>query len=144
MRVTVDTNVLISALLFEGKPAQILELAQEGKLDVVLSPFILGELEHVLHDKFGFSEANARDARLQLEVFAEVIDPKGLKLQIIRRKDSDNRILECAIAGKVEILITGNMRDLRPLGSFKGIPILTPNEFLSRFGSHLGLQRTEK
>lgn len=132
MRVVMDTNVLVSALLFGGKPSQIVDLVKDGRIKLFLSPFILEEFEGKLMTKFKYSAEGAREARTDVEIIAGIIHPHA-KIDAIKRKDSDNRILECALEAKAEVLITGNMQDIRPLGSFEGIDILTPAEFLDKY-----------
>ena len=63
--------------------------------------------------------------------FAVIVSPKS-KVFAIREKDADNRILECGLAAKADVIVTGNMRHIRPLGRFRGIDILTPREFLDK------------
>ena len=132
MRVVADTNVLVSALLFGGKPSRVVELAKDGLIELFVSPFILAEFEDKLRSKFGYSVRAAQEARVDIEVIARVVEPR-IAIQAIKRKDSDNRILECAVEAKAQALVTGNMKDLRPLGSFQGIAILTPAEFLDKY-----------
>ena len=55
------------------------------------------------------------------------------RVSVIQQKDSDNRILECAIEASADVLITGNFKHIRPLGSFRGIEILAPREFLDKY-----------
>lgn len=136
MRVVLDTNVLVSALLFGGKPSRIVELAKDGRIELFVSPFILDEFENKLKAKFGFTAGNAREARMDIEVIAVTVRPR-VALDVIRRKDSDNRILECAVEARAAILITGDMKDIRPLGRFESIDILTPAEFLDQHASQL-------
>lgn len=132
MRVVLDTNVLVSALLFGGKPSRIVKLAKDGLIELVVSPFILTEFEEKLKSKFGYSTRGAREAGADIEVISRLIHPKS-RIHVIQRKDSDNRILECAVDAGAQALVTGNMKDLRPLGSFQGVDILTPAEFLSKY-----------
>ncbi|MBI4563519.1 MAG: hypothetical protein HY716_02350 [Planctomycetes bacterium] len=54
------------------------------------------------------------------------------KVHVVRRKDSDNRILDCAVDVKADVLITGDRQDLLPLVRFEGIDILTPRDFLRK------------
>jgi len=54
-------------------------------------------------------------------------------LDVIKGKDSDNRILECAVDAKADVLVTGNFQDLLPLREFQGIAILKPRDFLARY-----------
>ena len=67
-----------------------------------------------------------------------IVDARGnisvmhSKVSAISSKESDNRILECALDAQADVLVTGDMRDIRPLNSFRGIEILTPREFLDK------------
>ena len=56
-----------------------------------------------------------------------------LRLSVVRRDPEDNKFLECAVAGRAEYLVTGD-QDLRELGSYRGVTILTVGEFLERTG----------
>lgn len=135
MRVVIDTNVLVSALLFGGNPSKVVELAKEGALELFLSPFILEELKDKLTRKFAFSNQDAIEACSDLEMMARMVHPHQ-KINVIKRKDSDNRILECSIAAEADILVTGDLQDIRPLGHFHGTEILTPKEFLDKYFPH--------
>jgi putative PIN family toxin of toxin-antitoxin system len=123
-----DTNVLISAALFDGKPEKILRLIEEDKLILVISPAILVEITKVLVNKFQRDEEEViRFIRLLYDL-GKIIRPKR-KIRIIK-KDSDNRILECALEGKADYIVTGDRKHLIPLANFKNIPIITPGDFL--------------
>ncbi len=133
-RIVADTNVLFSALAFpkDTPPAQVLALARQGQIRLVGSPFILSELEQALRATTGWDEDRLVRLRKQLNAFLSVVVPRR-RIHVIQRVEADNRILECAAEAKVDALVTGNMKDLRPLGLFRGIPILTPREFLDRY-----------
>ena len=132
-RVVLDTNVLLSALGFEGKETvKIWELAQAGRIHVFVSAFILWELERNLVKKAAFTSAEARALVAGVLQVARTVAPV-VAIQVIKRKDSDNRILECAVAANADVLVTGNMRDLLPLASFQGIKILKPREFMDTY-----------
>ena len=134
MRVVLDTNVLFSAVGFpkDSPPSKILELAREGKYEAILSPFILDELVRSLRENLAWDEEGLARLRRKLRTTFSIIHPKT-HLRVIKRKDSDNRILECAVAAKASVLITGDLQDLRPLGHFESIEILTPREFLHKY-----------
>jgi len=136
IRATFDTNIFVSALLFGGLPQHLIDLVIEGDIDLVLSPFILGEFENKLKTKFGYSAQEAKEAALNVEILADIVIPKKT-LTVIKRKDSDNRILECAVEGNVVALVTGNLVDLKPLGTFQGIEIVKPREFADKYFPHL-------
>lgn len=131
LRVVLDTNVLISAIGFQGGTRRIWALAEERKFHLFVSPFILEELRRNLIAKAKLSEIATDLLIKEVRVHAEEVRPL-VEIAAIQRKDSDNRILECAVEAKADVLVTGNMRDLRPLGAFRGIAILTPGEFLAR------------
>lgn len=134
MRIVADTNVLVSAAASpRGVAARILILAAEGRVRLFVSPFILSEMEDVLgRPKIGFSRDKIRASLEVVKEIAEIVQPK-VKVNIIPAEDSDNRILECAIEARAAVLVTGNMRDIRPLGTVQGIGILTPREFLNKY-----------
>ena len=134
LRVVADTNVLFSALAFPAgsPPSTVLSLAQAGTIELYVSPFILTELEHTLRGKASWDEEPLRDLTKQLKSFLCVVEPQ-IRLNVIKRIEADNRILECAVSANADVLVTGNMKDIRPLGSFQGIAILTPREFLNTY-----------
>lgn len=134
LRAVPDTNVLFSALALakDSPPARVMELARTGRIAAFTSSFILGELERNLARKAGWDGERLQALRRQLRSFMIVIEPAS-RVDVIRRVAADNRILECALDAQADALITGNMRDIRPLGEFRGVRILTPREFLDEF-----------
>jgi putative PIN family toxin of toxin-antitoxin system len=130
MRVVLDTNVIISALLFGGNPQTILDLVSEGEVQLVTSSPLFSELKRILEDKFRLSPHQTTPPLADLWAVADVVTP-GTTLRVFKGKDEpDNRVLECAIAGRVEAVITGDGKILR-LKQYRGIPILTPERFLN-------------
>lgn len=133
LRVVVDTNVLVSHFILPHRnPSKVLDLAVTGQIDLVLSPFILQELEDILRKKFGFNRGRILSVLESLNAVAEVIKPRHA-VDIVREDESDNNILECALSGRVQVLISGDKKHLLPLKVFKGIRILSPTEFLKEF-----------
>jgi uncharacterized protein len=131
MLVVLDTNVIVSALHFPRSGlARILTLIQTGRVDLSISQFILAEAEGVLVGKFDWTKDRAREAREVIRsMAADVIDPKE-SVTVIKGSDADNRILECAVEAKADFLITGDKEHLLPLGTFQGVRIVSPAEFL--------------
>ncbi len=134
LRVVVDTNVLFSALAFpaESPPAKVFRLLVDGKVHGWCSPFILTELERTLQAKASWDEEQLQRLRRRLKPLFTWLVPTS-HISVITRLEADNRILECAVDAHANVLITGNMKDIRPLGTFRGIEILTPREFLMRY-----------
>jgi uncharacterized protein len=128
-RVVIDTNVFVSGLNFAGRPGEILELFIKGNIEVFISPFILSEIERILRERFEWSEGNIRSVLNQIKRQTILVHPR-IKVTVIKWKDDDNRILECAIEGKVQYLISGDRKHLLPLKEYQGTKILSPSEFL--------------
>jgi putative PIN family toxin of toxin-antitoxin system len=134
MRVVLDTNVLISALAFPGsKPDQILGRVRRRELQLILSPFILDETHRILVRKLGLSPATATGLVRDLTNLADMVHP-AKQLHLVTAQDDDNRILECAVEGEADILVTGDRAHLLPLQSIGKARILSPADFLSLLG----------
>ncbi len=133
LSVVLDTNVLLSMLGFPGKRLAVLwDVIQEDKVDLFLSEFILGELSKNLRVKARIDAHEVAELLRILKGHAHILDPSGA-IRVIKNKEADNRILECAVEAKADILVTGNFKHLRPLGHFQGTAILTPREFLDKY-----------
>lgn len=132
IRVVLDTNTLISALLFSGTASRLVPLWQSRRITVLVSKEILQEYLRVLaYPKFQLGDQEIRAlVEEELLPFAETIRVRR-RLAVVRRDPEDDKFLECAVAGRAEYLVTGD-RDLRELGSYRGITILTVGEFLER------------
>lgn len=133
LRVVVDTNVYISVFLYPKRAIfQILQQASRGQYQLLTSPAILQELGRVMREDFGV-EARERTRRLkQLAAIAEIITPQ-ITLDVIKEDPPDNRILECAVAGRADLIVSGNRHLLR-LKTYEGIAIVRPIDFLRTLG----------
>ena len=132
IRVVLDTNTLISALLFSGTASRLVPLWQSRRLTVLVSKEILEEYLRVLaYPKFRLSHREIRAlVEEELLPFVETIRVRR-RLSVVRRDPEDNKFLECAVASRAKYLLTGD-RDLRELDAYQGITILTVGEFLER------------
>ncbi|MBI5555565.1 MAG: putative toxin-antitoxin system toxin component, PIN family [Elusimicrobia bacterium] len=130
VKIVLDTNVIVSALHFGGNPDKILNLANKGVIELIISPFILGEVADVLQRRFNWSEKEIANALAAIKEIATLIQPVH-KLSVIKEKDSDNRILECAVSGKADFIVSGDAKHILPLKEYLGIKILKPTEFLA-------------
>jgi predicted nucleic acid-binding protein len=110
----------------------VFKLVVDGKILAFSSPFIVDELEKNLRTKAGWDDGQLRALRRRLTLMIRLVVPQS-RLAVIKRIEADNRILECAVDAHANVLITGNLKDIRPLGVFRGIDILTPREFLTRY-----------
>ena len=128
-RVVCDTNILISALVFPGgRPDEILKLARIGEIDLYISPFIVDEFERVLREKFQYINNEVKQRSERITSISTLIEPSE-RITVIDEDESDNRILECAVAAKVAFIISGDkhLLAIKELGSIK---VVSASEFL--------------
>ncbi|MFA6470529.1 MAG: putative toxin-antitoxin system toxin component, PIN family [Candidatus Latescibacterota bacterium] len=131
VRVVIDTNVILSALYFSrGNPWRIVMAAIEGTIQNITSEFILEEVRTVLKNKFLWQSSEIDRAIKTIESFSEKVFPQ--KTISVISCAPDNRILECALEGRAEFIISGD-HHLVDLKEFQGISIVNPAIFLSIF-----------
>jgi hypothetical protein len=126
VRVLLDTNVLVSAILFGGSPRQLLEAALAGELDLVTSQPLLAELETVLTRKFEFPTSMTASIRAELEALSEIVEPSQIKR--VTRTVADDLVLATALSGTAKVIVTGD-KELLGIGSYEAIPIQSPRDF---------------
>lgn len=129
LRVVIDTNVFVSGLNFMGKPREVLDLIWREEIKVYISSFILEELEGVLREDFEWDEEKLRSIIKRIKDKTIEVQPK-VKVSVIKEKDDDNRILECAVESNVKYIISSDKHHLLSLKEYKGIKILPPVKFL--------------
>ena len=119
IKVVIDTNVFISAFyLPESRPAEVVLLARRNIILNLTSPEILKEVERVLREKLFWDQAKTRSAIGQIESFSKTVRPQET-LAVIA-DDPDNRILECALAGQANFIISGD-KHLLNLKTYGGV-----------------------
>lgn len=130
IRVVFDTNVYISAFITpggRGETAYLRAVARE--VELVTSVPILTELAGKLREKFGWDDTHVTAAVRHVAATASVVKPQQ-RLAVVA-DEPDNRILECALAGHAELIVTGD-RHLLDLESHAGVRIVTLAAFLQR------------
>lgn len=130
MRLVCDTNIIISALLFEGsKPAKAFDIGINHGA-ILFSSSTFTELEEVL-SRNKFDQYISREERKQfLTSFILDSTPVEINEAISECRDpKDNKFLELAVCGKADFIISGD-EDLLALNPFRNIQILTPDSFL--------------
>jgi putative PIN family toxin of toxin-antitoxin system len=130
IRVVLDTNVLVSGLLFGGSPGKLLDLWKIGTIRLMMSRVMLDEFLRVLaYPKLRLSEEEIHYL-LYVEVLPHVemveVHPGPI---LIPADLSDDMFLQCAVAAGAKYIISGD-RHLLQLKSYKRINILSPAEFL--------------
>jgi len=137
VRVVLDTNVVASALLWGGTPERLIEFAGEGSLELFTSQALLAELASILERaKFGqkLRQKNLAAAEIvsRYRELAETVEAPPIEEAQLRDPD-DAAVLACALAARADAIVSGDA-DLRALGTYQEIPILTPAECLQRIG----------
>ena len=128
-KVTLDTNILVSALGWEGNPKKVFEAVVAGKADLVISEALIAELSKTLdYPKFQFSQEQKDRFKALILSLATLVKPAE-KISAIKEDTDDNRVLECAATGKADYIVSGD-NDLLRLKEFRGIRIKNPKEFL--------------
>ena len=132
LKVVIDTNVFVSALHFGGTPRKVVDLMWKKAIEVYISPFIEEEIERVLVSRFEWDKHMVDQVINSINEYAIMVEPE-VTVSIIDAKKTDNRILECAVAGKVDCLVSGDKKHILPLKEFHEIKIMSPAEFLDYF-----------
>jgi len=134
--VVFDTNVLFSAVGWRGRPYRCLELARTGRVESVTCQEILAELEEKLLAKLAYSAGEVAEELADLLACSRVVSIPGV-LQAVEADPDDNMVLECAVVAGVDYVVSGD-HHLQEMRVFRGMPLLSPREFLAEIGRLLG------
>ncbi len=132
MKVVVDTNVFISGVFFTGPPYHILKAWRDGRIEILLSREIFDEYHRVGNELvYKFPKIDLNRILEYLLIHAEFVFISDLPMQICDDPD-DDKFIACAIAGKSDLIVSGDKHLLRVSG-YEGINVLTPWQFIDRF-----------
>lgn len=132
-RLVLDTNVLVSALLWEGNPGQLLAKAETGDVRLYTSRVLLDELEDALGrpklaKRVGLTGLGIAEMMASYRRVATVKRPKPLDRAYSRDPDDDH-VIGCALAARADFLVTGD-DDLLSLGTVESVRIVSPAALL--------------
>lgn len=138
MRLVLDTNTVLSGLLWHGHPGRLIDDARNGSILLATSIPLLTELNGVLARAKFARELTRRSVTVDdlfhgYAALAERIVPIAI-LPTVLRDPPDDRVLECALGASADLIVSGD-DDLLSLGSFRGIPIVVAVEALQRIAS---------
>ena len=134
MKVVIDTNVLVSRAISEKRaPATIFRLRGEGAFEHIVSQALLDEYRRALaydhvRKLHGRTDAQIVALLSDIEQAATLVHPRVL-LAVVKEDPDDNKVLECAVAGGANYIVSGD-KHLLSLGEYEGIRILSPADFL--------------
>jgi len=139
MRIVIDTNLLVSGVISAGLPRQLVDAAKAGEFELCTSEVLLAELLDVIaRGKFATRLAQAGLTPLaiveDLRALAVVVSPTTVARVVLTDPDDDH-VLAAALTGAADLIASGDKRDLLPLGSYQGIPIVTAKEALERIAA---------
>ncbi len=133
-RIVVDSNVVISGLLFGGTPAHVLGVVVKGKAHCFTSLPILDEVRGVLQRaKFGLTPEQVLSFVEEFHLLCEVVAPCSV-VHVIRADPADDRILECAAEAKADVIVSGDSH-LLELREWRSIRIVSPTDFMEDIGN---------
>jgi putative PIN family toxin of toxin-antitoxin system len=132
-RVVIDTNVVVSGLLFRGTPGKLISLWKSGRIRPLATKEMIEECLRVLaYPKFELSEEEINYLLYQeIMPYFEFVTTKPGPV-IVKEDPSDDMFIRCAVAGKASMIISGD-HHLLALKSHGKVKILTPSQFLNQF-----------
>jgi len=133
MKITADTNVLVSATFWDGESNKIIEKVERKEIELVLSKEILEEFAAVLgyremQDKIKNKNLEMKRTIERIAAISTIAEPKQ-KFEIVKEDPDDNKIIDCAKAGNVDYIVT-NDHHLLNLKNIGGIVVITPEELI--------------
>jgi putative PIN family toxin of toxin-antitoxin system len=129
VRVVFDTNILVSAVVFPGGRGEAaLQRIVEEQDELVLSKPILDELLGVLARKFSRDAEELARVAVFISTLATIVKPRR-RLRVVE-DEPDNRVLECALTGRAQAIVTGD-RALLALHVFRGVRLLSLRDYLA-------------
>ena len=139
MRLVVDTNVLVSAFLWQGTPGRLIELAAEAEIELFTSRALIDELSEVLHRQKLAKQVEATGLTAAQMVrhysrrLAQVV-PAGKLANPASRDVDDDAVLACALTASANLIVSGD-KDLLALKHYQGIAIVTPAQAIQRIAA---------
>jgi len=137
VRAVIDTNILVSGLLWNGPPHALIEQARNGALTLISSPALIAEFTTVVR-RAKFRKALSRSGTdamrmvAEIRLLADIVETLPLLARVSRAPD-DDAVLALAALTQPDLIISGD-HDLLVLQSFAGIPIVTPAQALAMLG----------
>ena len=138
MRIVLDTNVVLSALLWRGTPHHLLAaIGQHSSIQLYSSTALLEELADVLArpsatKRLALIGRSVRDVLTDYIEAIELVEPASMPRVVVDDVDDDQVIIAAAVAARAELIVSGDRKHLLPLGSHQGIDIVDAAEAVRR------------
>lgn len=135
MKVVFDTNVVASASFWRGAPFECLAAWAQGRCEAVVSPALLAEYHETMEElRLDYPKREPAAWVAALTEAAELVFPTD-RATGATPDPADEMVLECALAGEADFIVSGDKKHLLPLGQFHGIAIVSPADFLRRLAA---------
>ena len=140
MRLVLDTNIVVAALLWAGRPRQLLDQAiDDESLELYSTPVLIDELIHTLQypkfsQRIGLYATTPAALTAQYAALVTLVSPTQVP-RVIEQDADDDHVIAAAVAARAELIVTGDRRHLLPIGSHQGIAIVTTAEALRRIAA---------
>lgn len=136
MKVVFDVGQFVSAVIApKGYPAQLLEAWKAGTFELVTSPAILADLRRVLKypriRKYHKLSDEEIEENIQSIAHSVVLTSGKMTVSVVVDDPTDNKIIACAIEGGTDYIVSSDVH-LAKLGTYRGIPILSPRQLLEQ------------
>lgn len=128
IKLVLDSNVIISGIVFGGKPRKLLQHIIEGRLELYLSKKIIDEILEILKRKFQYPHNMLLAVESELTSLAIIWEP-DIEIDYIVEDEDDNKILECAVSAECKYIISGD-HHLLSIGKYESIEIKSVSDFL--------------
>lgn len=130
MKVVFDTNVVASASFWRGAPFNCLAAWAQGRCEVIVSPALLSEYHEIIEElRLDYPDRGPVEWVNALTDAATLVFPTDRATGATAEPD-DEMILECALAAEADFIVSGDKKHLLALRKFRGIPIISPADFL--------------
>lgn len=135
MKVGLDTNVLVSGTFWRGDSEKIISKIENKEVELISSKELIEEYEEVIAREEIMDKMQNKDLILNESVQkiindSTIVEPTK-KFDVVKEDPKDNKVVECAVEGNVDYIVSQD-NHLLNLKEFKGIKIVTPEEFLKR------------
>ena len=137
VRIVLDTNVVLSALLWRGAPHHLLAaIGRQQRIPIYSSTALLEELADVLtrpsaSKRLALVGKTAHEVLSDYVDIIELVEPTSVPLVVAADID-DDQVIAAAVTARADLIASGDRKHLLPLGSHQGIPIVDPAEALRR------------
>ena len=128
IKLVLDSNVIISGIVFGGKPRKLLQHVIEGRLELYLSKEIINEVIEILRKKFKYPHRMLLAVDNELASISIIVEP-DIKVDFITEDEDDNKILECALSAECDYIVSGD-HHLSSIKNYQSIEIKSISEFL--------------